>query len=118
MSVFLDADEQVIVNYLNLWPAQYLSAGEICKRADGSRRYKEQPDWAKRPLLRLVEKRVVESDATGHFRVVVEEEKKEHKQWLSPEMEEILEKKRKTVTEIPEPEPPPTGASGTGSGGS
>ena len=99
MSVFLDADEREIVEFLKSMPGQYVSIREVCRRAGGKRKFMEDPNWAKMPLLRLIEKGVAESDTTGHFRLVSEEKKKKPKRWLSPQMKKILEESGKEFHE-------------------
>jgi hypothetical protein len=97
----MDADERDICLYLKGWPAQFVGVGEICRRAAGKRRYHEDPNWAVPILTRLVEKGMVESDATGHFRLVAKHKKeKDNKKWVSPEIRKILEKSGKNFDEV------------------
>jgi hypothetical protein len=93
----MDADEQDICNYLKQWPKQFISGREICKRAGGKRRFREEPHWANQPLLRLVERQILETDSSGHFRLV---EKKQRQRWISPELKKILEEQGKTFDEF------------------
>lgn len=87
----VDADEQEICNYLKQWPKQFVSGREICRRAAGKHRYREDPYWANQPLVRLVERRVLETDSSGHFRLIPDEKKDRAKKWVSPQLQKILE---------------------------
>ena len=57
----MDADERDICNYLKSWPNQFVAGREICRRAGGKRRFREQANWAIPILVRLVEKGLVDS---------------------------------------------------------
>jgi hypothetical protein len=92
----MDADEREICLYLKGWPGQFIGLSEICRRAAGKRRYHEDPNWAVPILGRLVERGVVESDSTGHYRLITNRKKKEHKQWVSPQIKKILEQSGKS----------------------
>jgi len=106
----MDADEKEICDFLRSFPGQYVSGREICRRAGGKWRFREDQNWALPVLVRMVEKEYLESDAGGHFRLA-EEKKDKKKKWLSPEMKEILERGASTgeagqVTEIEDPDDP------------
>ena len=108
----MDADENDITNYLKVLRGQYVSAREIARKAAGKRRYDKEPGWAVPVLMRLLDKRVVDGDAMGHYRLTPESEKKKPKRWVSPEMQAILEKTGKDFSrgvEIDQPETPPPG---------
>jgi hypothetical protein len=102
VEAMLDADEQEIVNYLKSWPRQFVSGREICRRAAGKMRYREEPYWAVQPLGRLVEKKVIETDAGGHYRLIPDEKKQQPKKWISPQIKKILEQSGKTFDGIVE----------------
>lgn len=92
----MDADERDICNYLKSYPGQFLSGTEIARRAGGKWRYREEPNWADQVILRLLEKGIIESDSTGHYRLAPRDEdartkKKKAKQWVSPHVRKILE---------------------------
>jgi hypothetical protein len=72
-----------------------VAAKEICRRAGGKWRYRENEDWALPILLRLVEKGQVEDDSAGHFRLIAVKTKEEKVKWVSPEIKKILEKSGK-----------------------
>ena len=87
----MDADEIDICNYLKTWPKQFISGAEISRRAAGKRRFREEPTWANQPLIRLVEKGRIESDAGGHYRLIPTERKRHLKRFVSPQIQKILE---------------------------
>jgi hypothetical protein len=96
----MDAEEREICDFLKSWQGQFVSSREICRRAGGKWRFREDPAWAIPVLTRMVEKGYIESDASGHFRLMPEKEKKEKKKvWLSPELRAMLEKTGKTFSE-------------------
>jgi hypothetical protein len=87
----MDADEREIYQFLKSLSGEYVAAREICRRAGGKRRFHEDADWAKPVLLRMEERGIVESNATGHFRIKpVRKSKEKDKRWVSPEIAKIL----------------------------
>ncbi|HEY2082626.1 MAG TPA: hypothetical protein VGI88_07550 [Verrucomicrobiae bacterium] len=89
-------------------PGQFISGREIARRAGGKARYEKKPDWAKPFLAQLIDKKVLESDATGHYRLIVKEDRKQKKKWVSPQMQRILEQSGKDFTHvIPDEDMPP-----------
>jgi hypothetical protein len=91
----MDSDETEICNYLKGWPGQFVSGREIARRAAGKWRYRKDPHWAIPVLVRLVEMRILEADASGYYRLRKKEAPKP-KQWISPQIKAILEKSGKT----------------------
>jgi hypothetical protein len=103
----MDTDEQLIAAYLKSWRGQFVSGREICRRAASKKRYQKNPSWAVPVLTRLVEKGILESDATGHYRLRPEDERRKRTKWISPQIQRILERSAKNFSgtiEIPEPE--------------
>jgi hypothetical protein len=102
----MDAEEKEICEFLKSWPGQFVSQREVCRRAGGKWRFRENPNWALPVLGRMVDKGLLESDASGHFRLATEKKDKK-KQWLSPELRKLLEEKAASqevqVTEIEDP---------------
>lgn len=92
----MDADERDICLYLKGWAGQFVSVGEITRRAGGKRRYRDDPNWAIPILSRLVEKGILESDSTGHYRLKPRKEKDKSKRWVSPHIQKLLEKSGKS----------------------
>ncbi|HZR18516.1 MAG TPA: hypothetical protein VFE51_14580 [Verrucomicrobiae bacterium] len=106
----MDADERDICLYLKGFPGQFVSFGEISKRAGGKRRYRQEPEWATPVLSRLVDKGIVESDSTAHYRLKTKPKPKRPAHWVSPEIRKILEKSGKEfdgVFEVDEDEDEP-----------
>jgi hypothetical protein len=107
----MDADEQVICDFLKSFPKLFVSSREISRRAAGKKRFRENPYWATQVLLRLSEKGVLESDAAGHFRLRPPEKKNERKRWISPQIKQLLKQSGKDfegVIEIEDQEEPPS----------
>ena len=94
----MDADEREICTYLKSWRGQFVAGKEIARRASGKSRFRLDPHWAVPILTRLVDKGLVEADSTGHFRLR-SDEKKEKKQWVSPEIKKLLEKSKQGLSE-------------------
>src|SRR5512137_2760689 len=88
----MDADEAEICDYLKAWRDQFVSAREICRRAGGKWRYREDERWALPVLQRLLEKQLVEDDGCGHYRLVMQQRKQNEKKkrWISPEIQTIF----------------------------
>jgi hypothetical protein len=106
----MEPEEKEICAYLKTLPGQFISGREIARRAGGKWRYRERPDWAAQFLQQLVEKKIIESDSTGHYRLIIKEEYKKNpkKKWVSPQMQRILEKSGKDFTHIiPDEDIPP-----------
>ncbi len=95
----MDADERDICNYLKACRGQFVSPREIARRAAGKWRFREEPNWAMPVLLRLAEKEILESDASGYYRLRPKERKKP-KKWVSPQIKEILEKSGRNFDDI------------------
>ena len=107
----MDADEQDICNFLKAWPQQFISSREICRRAGGKRRFREDPFWAKPILLRMVEKDILATDAAGYYCLIPEHNPRANtkpKRWVSPQIKKLLQAKggqfAEVVYEIEEPE--------------
>jgi len=87
----MDADEREIIHFLQTWGSTYVNGKEIARRASTKKRFNEDPDWAKPVLLRLVEKNLLESDASGRFRLKAESKHKKDHRWVAPDIKEILQ---------------------------
>src|SRR5947209_893686 len=92
----MDAEEKEICDFLKSWQGQFVAGREICRRAGGKWRYRDDPRWAIPVLTRMVDKGYLESDPGGHFRIRQQERKDKKKVWMSPEMKALLEKEGKT----------------------
>jgi adenine specific DNA methylase Mod len=85
----MDIDEREIFNFLKTYGIDYVAAREICRRAGGKKRYHEDHEWAKPILLRMVERKILETNSEGQYRVKGEKKKKEAR-WVSPDIAKIL----------------------------
>src|SRR3974390_2057690 len=96
----MDADERDICNYLKSWPGQFVSGREIARRASGKFRFRQDPDWASVAIGRLVERNIIESDSTGHYRLIRKALKdNKSKKWISPAIRTILKQSGKEFGE-------------------
>ena len=89
----MDADQNAICQFLKTWPGQFVSRREICRRAGGKWRYREDEHWAVPVLQLMIEAGIVETDDTGHFRLMKqasEDSSNKRKLWLSPAIRTIL----------------------------
>jgi hypothetical protein len=92
----MEDTEQEICLYLKTLPDQFISSREICRRAGGKWRFREDEEWALPILKLMVQKGLVEVDPNGHYRAVDLEraaKKKERKKtWVAPQIQNILAK--------------------------
>jgi hypothetical protein len=93
----MDPDEFAICEYLKPWPGEYVAAQQICRQADGRRRFEADPKWAYAALARLVQDGALETDGAGRYRLQSGPDKKAPQvgRWLSPHIKQILEKRGK-----------------------
>lgn len=87
----MDADEREIYYYLKSWGCEFVSGREVARRAGGKHKYRQTPDWAKPALTRMIERSILESDNSGHYRIKAipkKDQKKRH--WVSPQVAKIL----------------------------
>jgi hypothetical protein len=63
-------EERLILDFLRASPTVFFSAAEISRRAGGHRKFTENPHWAQTHLNHLFDKRLVQRDAQGHYRLV------------------------------------------------
>jgi len=96
----MDADERDICMYLKTWPGQFVSAREICRRAGGKWRFREDAQWALPVLLRLAEKGTIEEDTNGHYRLPRGEQKVTTQKWVSPHIKNIIAQSGKNFTHV------------------
>jgi hypothetical protein len=97
----MDSDEREIYYYLKSWKDHYISVLEICRRAGGKKRHRQDPEWAKPVLVRMLEKGIVETDPAGHYRLKPMAPKgRKAKRWVSPQVAKILKESGKDFQEI------------------
>ena len=87
--MILSSDELEILEYLRSWPEKFISLGEICRRAGGRQRFKDEPNWARTFMTRLVESGLVKINERGHYLIVGDEKsrpmlRKKHAPQKSP----------------------------------
>jgi len=99
----MQPEEREICTYLKSMPGQFISARDIARRAGGKWRFREDPLWAEPVLTRLLEKKIIETDSTHHYRLIMKVEKKNRK-WVSPQMKRLLENSGKDFTHVIEDE--------------
>ena len=86
----MDAEEREIYYFLKSWRHQFISAREVCRRAGGKKKFHSSPEWAKPLLTRMVERGILETDNSGHYRIRPPKEKPGMKRWVSPQIASIL----------------------------
>ena len=63
------ADEQAVLDYLATSPNSLFSPREICRRAGSKEAWEKNRRWAMPVLARLLARGLVETDASGHYRI-------------------------------------------------
>lgn len=96
----MDADEREIFYYLKGWQKEFVSATEICRRAGGKRRFREDPTWAKPILMRMVEKGILDTDTSGYFRLKPIPKREKNRRWVSPQIARILNNSGKDYSDV------------------
>lgn len=97
----MDTEEREICAYLKSLPGQFISAREIARRAGGKSRHQKNPYWATTFLAHLVEKKVIDKNASGHYCLAAKDSRKDsRKKWVSPQMKKILASSGKDFTHI------------------
>jgi hypothetical protein len=99
----MDDDQSKICQFLKSFPGQFVSRKEICRRAGGKRRYREDENWAMPILQRMLEINLIEKDSSGHFRLTEQkphDQKKSKKRWISPAIKAILRQSGKDFSVI------------------
>lgn len=97
----MDSDEREIYFYLKAFRKEFISSREICRRAGGRKRFQNDEEWAKPVLGRMVERGILETDPSGHFRIKpYEPDPRKRKKWVSPQIQRILQQSGKDYTEI------------------
>src|SRR5262245_25055865 len=68
----LGYEGQLIVNFLRTAPKAFFSEREIARKAGQKGMFRANPDWAKPILFRLANEDIIQTDAFGHYRIVLE----------------------------------------------
>ncbi len=97
----MDADEREIYYYLKPWRNEFISSHEICRRAGGKRRFRHDQEWAKPILVRMAERGILETDASGHYRLKPAEKKgRRSKHWVSPQIARVLRESGRDFSDV------------------
>ena len=70
--MILSSDELEILDYLKSWDGKFVTMMEICRCAGGRKKYREDANWAKCMMSRLVDAKMVEVNDRGHYRTLPE----------------------------------------------
>jgi len=62
-------EELAIMNFLQGSPGDYLARREIARKALKREVFEENPHWADGPLASLVDRRLLEQNDSGHYRI-------------------------------------------------
>ena len=65
--MILSSEELEILEYLKSWNGKYVTMIEICRCAGGRKKFRENPNWAKGLMARLVESLLVRVNERGHY---------------------------------------------------
>ena len=87
----MDADEREIFHFLKSWGGEYVGAVEIARRAGSKKRFHQDENWAKPVLMRMADRGILESDASGRYRVKPVSRKDKQKRWVAPDIAKILQ---------------------------
>ena len=97
----MDADEREIYHYLKSWGKEFISGREICRRAGGKKRFREDPQWATPVLTRMVERNILEADSSGHYRIKpIQKKDNTGKRFVSPQIAKILRESGKDFSNV------------------
>lgn len=97
----MSTDEREIIAYLKTVPSLFVTGREISRRVGGRERFELDSRWATPILRRMVEKKWLECDVSGHYRLRQEDpKKKKSKKHLSPQMLRILQNSGKNFDGI------------------
>src|SRR5438045_2618368 len=102
----MDADEREVCDFLKSFPGQFLSGREVARRAGGKWKFHDDPHWAVPVLLRLKDQNIIESNASGQYRLLENLKKEKQKRWISPHLQKILEESGKDFTDAAGEEQP------------
>ena len=75
--MFISDEENQILSFLQQSPDAYFSGHEICRKAGTKKTIAANPRWALTLLVSLADKHLIERDAQGHVRLVVDRRPKE-----------------------------------------
>ena len=101
----MDAEERAVYYYLKSWRPKAAPVRDIARRAGSRRRFRYNPDWVRPVLARMEERGIVETDATGDYRLrPMPQDVTVGKRWASPEIAAILQSSGKGFSNVVTPE--------------
>ena len=65
----MGTDEMSIYEFLKTAPNDFALEREIARRAAGKKRFREDPNWARAILFRMVREEIIETDGCGQYRL-------------------------------------------------
>ncbi len=92
----MDADEREIFYFLRSERHHFVPIHTISRLAGGRQKFRENPDWARPPLMRMVERGILEIDSTGAYRLKpIPKPDANTQRWISPQIAELLRRSGK-----------------------
>jgi hypothetical protein len=108
----MGTDDIQVFDFLKSCPNTYISANEIARRVGGRKRLRENPDWIRPVLRRMISEELIETDEYGGFRLKMRErttkvlgEKLTMDNWQTWEL--VLEEKKQEEPQAIAVPPPP-----------
>ena len=87
----MDAAERDIYHYLKSRRPKSVPARDVSRHAGSKRKFHYNPDWAREPLTRMVDRGILETDAEGSYRLKpIPRPNTKGKVWASPQIAELL----------------------------
>jgi len=81
----MGTDEMSIYEFLRATPNDYALEREIARRASGKKRFREDPNWTRAILFRMVRDEILETDGCGQYRLKLREKDNSKPQKLTME---------------------------------
>ena len=97
----MDHDERSVRLFLKSFHGQFVSGKVISRRLGGRRRFEEDPLWVMPLLNRMLEKGILETDPSGHYRLVPPDRTvKVKRTWMSPNVKRILARSSRDFSQV------------------
>ena len=92
-------EENCVLQYLNLFPGQFVTEVEIARRADRRQHFMEDAHWAHNPLIQLMESNLVEASSDGKYRLKSTRPRTGElvQRFLDPRLRELLERSDRQI---------------------
>ena len=87
-------EENCVLQYLNLFPDQFITEVEIARRADSRQHFLEDAHWAHNALVELLEAELVETSGDGKYRLKYKGPRAADpaRKFMDPRLRDILER--------------------------